>query len=778
MKARFTFSALFIAAVFLPCSTAAEKPELKSDALFATFQKPTVDARPFVRWWWKGNNPTEPEIVRQLDMLHQAGFSGVHVIPIGRPAGGAEWLSPQWWRLVKFTADEAKKRGMQIDLNAGYGWPNGGAFVKPEHRIQALSCASVEVSGPREFTQKADTFLAPNKEALQKLVGERSFAFARLVPKKLDRLDQVIDVTKHVHGDTLKFTVPAGDYVLFAGIHRLGARRATWATTPDEYVVDYFDKQGVREYLDHFRDTAHAAIGGKLGDWLHAYFVASPEIWPANWTTGFVEEFRRRRGYDLMPYAEFATGMYPLMAKEGRFPKPDVFTASPAAADFIRRVRYDYNKTLVELFTENCTLTTKQWCHEQGTLFRAKSYGFPWLFGLAENYMLPDIPEGNNWLITDVPDHGWEVWCKYASAGGHLTGKHLISCEAMTTQVGKFRETLDRVKRADDFNFIAGITRSVFHGYCYSPANAEPPGWDQYGTFLSEHNPWWPYFKRWTERNARLSQVFQMSDPVVDVAILCPTADVWSDAGLARNALQQTPWYGYKLWESLAHQGLNADYLHEGVMQKATFADGRLKYGPMSYNALVLCEVETLEPETAAAIEQYVKSGGKLIVIGKPFARSPSLHDAAKRDEQVTAAFANAVKAGGKRVVQIESPDENTNLLTWTGELLHRTGMPRRMTFSAPSPDLFQVQYKIGNRDVIFFCNQNAEKRVSCRVEFPRGSDTPWRWDPETGTRSIYPTESNGVLPLNLAPGSHCCWCWSRSGRKGRSTCRRWLRER
>ena len=54
-----------------------------------------------------------------------------------------------------------------------------------------------------------------------------------------------------------------------------------------------------------------------------------------------------------MPYAEFALGMYPILYHKCITVRPDLFTASPALADEIRRVRYDYNKTLAELFGEN-----------------------------------------------------------------------------------------------------------------------------------------------------------------------------------------------------------------------------------------------------------------------------------------------------------------------------------------------------------------------------------------------------------------------------------------
>ena len=737
------------------------------DNLYAAFESPGRDAKPMVFWFWPGNEVTRDEIVRHLDLLHEAGIAGASIELFGKQTGDAQWLSADWWRTMRWVVDEAKKRNMQIDLNSAYAWPNGGTFVRPEHRLQAISCISEELTGPRKFEMPIDDFLAKSfagsrgldfgRQAMSKiLVGDRSVAFVRLVPKKIDRLDQVIDLSDPqagtpVHNGTLAFTVPKGDYVLYVGIHRANAKQGVHSGLKDDFTLDHFSKEGVKAYLDHIAKTYRDTLGGRLGDTFHAFFVDSIEIFPANWTTGFADEFRRRRGYDLMPYAEFATGLYPVQPYRSMEARPDLFTASPPLADAIRRVRYDYSKTLVELYHDHFVEPAQEWCRTQGIPFRFQAYGHPWNIGIGENYMVPDIPEGNNWAISDTKDQLWEVWNKYAAAGGHLRGKHVVSCEAMTCSKGKFHETLDLVKRADDFNFITGITRSVVHCFCYSPASVPPPGQGKYGTFLSEHNPWWPYLSRWTQYNARLSQLLQMADPVIDVAVLCPTADIWSAFGLNRQAMQTKPRYGYKLWESLSQQGLSADYLHEGVMQKAHFDQGRLIYGPMNYNLLILCDTESLEPETAEAIERYVRSGGKLLLAGKQPSRSPGLAGAAENDARVKNAIGRAKAAGGSRVTCLAAPADDADLLAWAGRLLEQTQTPRRMMFSPPSPSLFQVQYRAGNRDIVFLCNQDTEHRIACRANFPMGqTKAAWRWEPETGQRAVYPSRGVEDFAIDL----------------------------
>ena len=95
---------------------------------------------------------------------------------------------------------------------------------------------------------------------------------------------------------------------------------------------------------------------------------------------------------------------------------------------------------------------------------------------------LVDIPESNNWLFSrDAKAHGYWIWNKYTSSAAHLSGcNRIVSSEAMTNTRGVFRNTLNMVKKNDDFNFITGINHSVLHGYNYSPPEAEFPGWVRY----------------------------------------------------------------------------------------------------------------------------------------------------------------------------------------------------------------------------------------------------------------------------------------------------------
>lgn len=142
----------------VPLLAFAAEPDKNVNALFDAFQSPPAEAKPFVRWWWNGLRLSRDEILRELDIMDKAGIGGFEINPIAQPPGSTalddpelEWLSPEWNRLVKLTADEARRRGMVPDIIMGSGWPFGAEFLRTDQMTQKLQPASVVLKGPSTF---------------------------------------------------------------------------------------------------------------------------------------------------------------------------------------------------------------------------------------------------------------------------------------------------------------------------------------------------------------------------------------------------------------------------------------------------------------------------------------------------------------------------------------------------------------------------------------------------------------------------------------------------
>ncbi|RPI27115.1 MAG: hypothetical protein EHM61_09530 [Acidobacteria bacterium] len=751
------------------------QPLLAADPLYDAFRNPPATARPFVRWWWNGSRVNEKEILRELDVMKAAGIGGVEINTIamleavppktlqGFPP--VPWLSPEWNRMVKTATDGTRARGMVADLIVGSGWPFGGRFLEPSEQTQRITVVRKTVSGPTFFESTVQALAAGRerrRRSPEEVAAQPKLAFLRLVPREGERFDPGTDFMSSASASgVISFEVPKGDFILYAGLREEGFTYVKLgAPGADGPVVNHFDARAVRKYLDNMSKRLGPDLGGRLGTAIRAAFVDSLELDHANWTSDFPEQFERRRGYSVWPCLPFI-----LDSEAGR--------DENNGGDTIRRARYDFCKTLVELFHERFVRTYVAWCRENGIKARIQAYG-------RETHplggsMLVDLPEGESWLWGEedrvVPSP--TVVNKYVSSAAHLSGKHQISFEAMTNAVPVFRETLQDFKLCFDMSLMSGVLHPVVHGFNYTPPEAGFPGWVRFGCYLNDRNPWWPYFRLWTDYASRLSSVLIDSEAQASVAILGPRADEWSRDFLLYQPFPEVarPWYHYHLWQALNQLGLSSDFVSEEILQQARFERGRLKFGTREYDVLILQDVESLEPETAEAVTALARSGGKIVFVGQAPSRSPGLRDAAARDLRVKKAIEDILAKRSGRVWILPAPrpsaslhkdfvrmglgdEDRQGLLKWAGDLAQTIKVkPPFLSFEHPSPDVLHVHHRHRNRDILLFSNISRTRATDLFATVASTGKTAWKWDPETGLRNRFDgMKSGGRLNIHLEP--------------------------
>src|SRR3989339_713114 len=204
---------------------------IAADKLYDGFRNPPSKARPFVRWWWNGNCVEKRELLREMDLLKNAGIGGVEINPIALPEGavnirseGLEWLSPQWNQMIKTVVDGAKKRDMEVDLIVGSGWPFGGRFIKPDERNQCINVTTETLIGPakKELNIK-ELMVLPVGLHKPKEASEPKLVFLRLVPQNTPGFVSGIELIDKVSKDgTLKINVPDGKNLLYIGTWQQG----------------------------------------------------------------------------------------------------------------------------------------------------------------------------------------------------------------------------------------------------------------------------------------------------------------------------------------------------------------------------------------------------------------------------------------------------------------------------------------------------------------------------------------------------------------------------
>jgi hypothetical protein len=567
-----------------------------------------------------------------------------------------------------------------------------------------------------------------------------------------------------------------GNYLLSYGLIQQNFRDVTLGAPGGAGpVIDHYKKEMTLAYLNRMKKISERS-GIPLSNLIRAIFCDSIEVSGANWTDDFENMFFETYGYKLdnwMPFVFYqANGNY----SQGKYSKK--FT--PEFNDQLKRVRYDYNKLLVEVFLKNFTQTYKDFCEDNNILCRYQAYGTPFLMGILDGYMIPNIPESNNWIYTvEMKDdtwnwnqsHGYMIWNMYASAGAHLSDKRITSCETMTNLGGVFKATLEEIKQHDDMNFITGINHSVLHGYNYSPPEVPFPGWIRYGAYFSEQNTWWKHLNHWIDYNARLSYVFQNSQADKAIAILGPTADLWGDKGLARAPFHMEPEYLNRLWQPISQLGYSSEYINQGILERATINERGITYGNMTYKLLVLASLKSLSPKAAVNIKAFIEYGGKVVIIDQLPRKSLHFTDFKKNDELVNYTMTDVLANHPESIIQVEQPDSIDTLFHWTKDILKTAQLEADVAISNPTENVYQIHQYTDDKDIYFFTNVNRIKTTSFDAKFPVEGKYPYTWNPETGEKKpCYFELNSNELSVTLNPLESLLLVFEDEEPKGKAT--------
>ncbi len=394
---------------YLPASSDSvfplQAPELPFD-LYELFRKPALPYHPYVRWWWNGNKVEAGEIIRELRLLKAAGIGGVEINPVefptrsegddlGKPS--LKWLSSEWIDMLKTAFNEAKSLGMTCDLIVGSGWPFGAEYLEGEERAQVVVLAVKKLSGPAEYEiSKFEIFKEADPAISSPFPGRTMELLSlKLVPDPVTGIEQATDLSFRSGRETIKVSVPPGKHALYGLVRINGFMQvingAPGATGP---VLNHYNSSVVNSYLTRMSGAIEGRIG-PLSEKIRALFTDSMELEGSNWTEGIMEEFKKRRGYDIYPYLPFVLFKTGAMGNVTDF-KYGV-SMSPEFEAMIRRMRYDFEITKAELLHEQFIKPYIEWCRALNVKSRAQAYGrgfFP-----LESSFEYDIPECESWTM-------------------------------------------------------------------------------------------------------------------------------------------------------------------------------------------------------------------------------------------------------------------------------------------------------------------------------------------------------------------------------------------
>ena len=567
MKKFILFSFSFLLC-FYSCST--EKTE---------WPKSSQETKPWTRWWWPGNAVDEKNIERELEEMANAGIGGVEITSMTGVGGEEhrfiEFLSDEHLNLLKFTIDKAHKLGLGVDLPPGAGWSCGGPFVPEEKGLLNLKINSFKVKA-----------------------GE-----TRQLPDKLNNtvavsyLDEEGVMTVLQPGE--KFIPPHNGTIYAAQYVNTGRTVDIPSGGGDGLVIDTYDKEITKWYLNEFWNR----LGFPEG-LIRAFFHDSFE-YNSNFTLHFMEEFKKRRGYDLTKYLHVLAG-------------------DCNDEEEIVRVRSDYRETTSDLVLGSFIQPMKEWANSHKSLLRNQATGSPG--NILDIYAASDIPETEIYGLRDKAFQPGPVAVftnKFASSAAHIAGKKLVSSESFTWLNEHWNESTSDMMLATNRLLLAGVNHMVFHGTCYSPEDAKWPGWAFYATTqMNSRNPQWREFKTLFKYIERSQSILQNATPQNDVLVYWPFYDVavkeydinhytnidYGDAG---------PWFkGFSvapLSEKLMNAGYTFDYISDKQLLDCITSDNQIvTSGGAAYKTIVIPKTKYIPVETMQQLQKLLADGIKI----------------------------------------------------------------------------------------------------------------------------------------------------------------------
>lgn len=682
------------------------------------------ESKPWTRWWWMGNAVDKENITWQLESFAKVGLGGVEITPIYGTKGYEEnfldYLSPEWLAMLDHTLSEAERLGLGVDMTMGTGWPYGGPQVDPEFAATKLHLQKYTLKAGKAFKAQI-TIDDPKQKALA--------SFAEFVC--INKEGQRTDISSFCEGDKIEYT-PEEDGTLYAIFHSKTRQQVKRSAPGGEgYTLDHFSKEAFDDYAQPFTE-ALAPFQNKL----NTIFNDSYEVYHADFTPSFLEEFQKRRAYPLQDYIAVLDG------------KPDT-------EEYYRLV-YDYRQTLAELLQRNFTENWTRWAHDNTFKTRYQVHGSPG--NLIDLYAAADIPECEVFGSPhyDIPGYRRDsnnvrkgdldkMMLKYCSSAAHLQGHELVSSESFTWLREHFKTALSHCKPVADDLFLSGINHMFLHGSTYTMREENWPGWKFYASVnFNETNTIWRDAPALFSYIARCQAILQEAKTDNDVLLYWPIHDAYATSHPERLLHQfgihsidewLVPTSFYQTAVELDNKGFGFDYLSDQFLMNCSYENGQIKVAEeASYKTIVVPDMTTVPLATIKKLIALQQEGANVLFLGQPES-VPGLHEYAQRE----ATLKVLLEANKSLFSDTQALEQRLNAVNVYGEKAFEKGLKL-------------IRKKLDN-DIIYFVANHSSQTIDEFVPFNINSETVMLMNPMTQQSGMAQTKGKNLVRLQIQPG-------------------------
>lgn len=687
--------------------------------------------KPWLWWYWMGSSVDQAGLDQHIEAFQKAGLGGVNITATygvkDFEKQSIPFMSTQWVKRVNYTAEISATRGMAVDISLGSAWPFGGSNVSADMAAQ-------HVSGGKLFHLHGG-------EAVHKKVREKG---ARRLEALVACSEEggTKDLFSFVNSDGyLLYTCPSGEWDVYALYSEPTGQQVKRAAPGGEgLVLDHFNKPAVQQYLQRF-DSLFLK-----GRHIRSVFNDSYEVYGADYTKTFLDEFKNRRGYDLREHL-------------------NLFFDSQNIADH-RRILCDYRETISDLLLENFLETWTTWAHRQGVKTVEQAHGSPgnWI----DLYAAADIPQTESfgashfqipYVRTDM-DYAPEIFgrpdkllMKFASSAAHLTGKPLVSSETATWLGNHFNVAFSQVKPQIDEVFISGINHVMLTCAAYSPFNLDFPGLLFYPACNFGHTSGLVNFMpNLSDYITRCQQYLQSSKPDNEILLYFPMYDIWSEmpederSKLAMTAIHNSLEWFYKndlgnIARKMRDGGFDFDYISDRQLLQLNASQNKIQTpGGQTYKAIVIPSCKRMPLSTLMTLKKLADKGIPVIFVYKAPNDAPGFYEAEKRKNEVK---------------EIVKEIQNLSHVVITHDLVSHLASLGLCQETFPQYQLEYLRTKTMSGSIVYFIANQQDQFREGWITIPNGFANVNRYDPMTDKYGILKKRGNQIY-LQLNPGESC----------------------
>ena len=402
------------------------------------------EAKPWTFWNWKYGSVSRPGIHADLTGMKNVGMGGIWLMPV-REAGerlefqdGVAQLSPEFWKMMDYSFLLADS----LDFDMGIHVLPGNPLVLPAESMQKVVWTDTIMKGGKKieglqmwqpesykdgkmqsagseggYYQDIAAFAIRFKgktgpawrNATDSAARSEAVPMTDVLPLKMEG-GMVMGVM--VNG-ILQNKLPKGSWCLLRMGHTLTGQTHATDGKGMGLEVDRFSPAAVKKLFDSW----YAPLLNRPHGDVVSYLYIDPREWGSqNWGCQFAEEFKVRRGYDLIPYLPVMAGV------------------TLESASRYEQVQNDIRLTIGELVKEKFFQTFTRLAEEQ----------------YVEVSCAP-IPR------TDQPDDMF-----LAVSRAHIYNENPVQAVACTGNYGARNGTPALLKPLTDSHLALGINRLIF----------------------------------------------------------------------------------------------------------------------------------------------------------------------------------------------------------------------------------------------------------------------------------------------------------------------------